>query len=206
MEQYRALLLQFAYDVGIIVIGLALFLSLITGVWLLAAPQSFSRFRQVTDRWISVRPLLKPLEAPFFMERNFYRHHKLFGLFILGGSTYTLLRIRLNYSDIERWLANEMASQYQLWLPQSLILLLLLTNIIALLIGIFVFFRPSLLKTLEKSSNRWISSRRFLRALDLPHQTADNWLCQHHKLIASLLLLSAIYLTIFLILMYNKAL
>ena len=97
------------------------------------------------------RKLKMALERPWRVEKFIYRHHRPAGAILLVGALVFLAFLgRYNGPVIEstHWHASR---GFQLtWLAAWVF------AAFALFIGIFVFFRPSALKTFESLANRWV--------------------------------------------------
>lgn len=112
------------------------------GLALLLAPD---RFRACQAR----------LERPWPIERFVYHHHRLLGGLILGGALL-LLGLLAIYHASAFGLGLKGLSETRL-LIQLIRFAELVAAVFCLIIGVFVFFRPSLLKRLEATANQWIS-------------------------------------------------
>jgi hypothetical protein len=56
-----------------------------------------------------------------------------------------------------------------------------------------IFFRPSLLKNLESSVNRWVDAG-VAKALETPHREPDEYLVHHPRLLGGFVLCAGLYL------------
>lgn len=99
---------------------------------------------------------LAALDAPYFWERFFYRHHRVWGAIIIAGAAYaaiTLLRLD-DPAGVANALGLPFGASANLILVQSVHALLLLGSLLALPFGCVVLIRPSLLKRVERQANR----------------------------------------------------
>lgn len=71
-----------------------------------------------------------------------------------------------------------------------LILLLILGNLFAFLIGVLMLAAPQRLGDVYKMANRWISTRRMTRPLETPHQT-DRAMLRYPRVLGAIMLVSA---------------
>jgi hypothetical protein len=105
---------------------------------------------------MSWRTLLRQLDAPRDVKRAVYRSHRIAGLLLIAGALYTLHQ--LWFSPVP----GALAGLFHDWGKGALSALLLQTgwyfllagNIAALVAGLVVAFRPSLLKGLERLADR----------------------------------------------------
>ena len=139
----------------ILVLGLAL--AVVVGVLLLARPQALFALNARLSRWVDTRATFGVLDQPHNMERFFYRHHRLLGLMIVAGASYVLWRWAFHYDRADllallgrRWVASGLD-----WIPEALEAALVALHGAILMVGLLVFFRPSLLKGLERTANHW---------------------------------------------------
>ena len=83
------------------------------------------------------------------------------------------------------------------WVGPSLIALvvgILVGAAVALIAGLFLWLRPSLLRGMEEVANQWVSSLRATKVLDVPHGQVDIFIARHAQRAGWLLLLGSIYL------------
>ncbi len=166
------------------------------GLWLLAAPRGFLRANAWLGRWYSTQRALHPLERPIAVERPLYRHHRLLGALLTAGSLYATWRLATAYDEarLVAALRPELPAPLAGALLTGWTVFLLLGNLAALAAGIAVLVRPSALKGLEAWANRWISTRRALRFLDVPRGGPDRLVARHPRLTGALLLAAALWL------------
>ncbi len=168
----------------------------VTGAWLLLAPDSFLRLNARLARWYSTQRALEPLERPIAVERRLYRHHRLVGAVLTAGSLYTTWRLATAYDEarIVAALRPDLPAPLAGALLTGWTAFLALGNLAALAVGLALLARPSALKDLEAWANRWISTRRALRFLDVPHNGPDRLVARHPRLTGALLLAAALWL------------
>jgi len=166
------------------------------GMWLLAAPGSFLKANAWLGRWYSTRRALHRLDRPIAVERRLYRHHRLVGAALTAGSLYATWRLATAYDEarLVAALRPELPAPLAGTLLTGWTVFLLLGNLAALAAGLAVLVRPSALRDLEAWANRWISTRRALRFLDLPHDGPDRLVARHPRLAGAVLLAVAAWL------------
>lgn len=173
----------------------AMALSFGCGLAFLLFPASFRTVARHLDRWFSPAPLFEALDKPRYLERRVYRHHKLVGLLVVMGATYTLIRLTGLHRDAAALL---LPATWGAGLRRDLVQLgvtmLGISNVMALAVGIIVYFRPSLLKRGEMLANRWWSTDPALKSLDTPHGKVNGWFWSHPRLAGLGMMLVAIYI------------
>lgn len=137
---------------------LGLALSSLWGMWLLLQPESARRFARGADRWVSTDPWFDRLNQPVSTNRFFYRHHRAAGSLISLGSLYALSQWLWSYDR-----ARAAETLFRKWVSAGLDWLILAGeslfvgfNLLFLVVGIVIIFRPSLLKVPETVANRWV--------------------------------------------------
>jgi len=140
-----------------VVLVLGLVLALAIGVLLLARPGAAFAINQRLSRWIDTRPAFSALDRPRSLERFFYRHHRLLGALIVLGASYVLWRWAFVYerADLIAVIGRQWVTAGLDWLPAALEVALVGLHVVVLVVGALVFLRPSLLKGVERTANRW---------------------------------------------------
>ena len=173
-------------------------LGVLLGVLLIFKPQYLERFNRVANRWISTRHISQWLDRSISIEHWFYRHHRAVGAAIVLGAAYIFIYFGFQFDrayTLLRWSQKLPLPAPQLnGLLNALVLGALTGGAVALIAGLFLWFRPSLLRGVEEQSNRWVSSRRATKVLDVPHGQVDIFVAQHAQKAGWLLLLGSIYL------------
>lgn len=142
------------------------------GLALLIVPARVLAMTGTLNRWITTKPFFDGINRPRYQERVFYRHHRLTGGVIVVISLICLymLSLYVEPADLVRKLVSLADSEFGRWLMVSLYYLLLVCLALSVVIGIVVFLRPSLLKSVEAWSNRWVDTDRTLEQLDEVHE------------------------------------
>ena len=169
----------------VLIIGLAI--ALVFGLLALLSPARAVGLAQVLGRRHSLRQSARPLERPIYTERAFYHHHRPFGAVIVVAAVLILLYLGLRFDagvmvrvlaqGDERILAEILVETFQLlmWIGAGF----------SLLVGLFVFFRPSALKDIEARANEWISTRQATRGLAIESEAADRLFEAHPRLVGA---------------------
>ena len=120
------------------------------------------------NRWISTQVFFDSLDQPRYQERWIYRHHRLSGVIIIAVVSYVLYTFFVNIGIDEsvRRIISLANTEFSRWLYEELFYIFLGASVIALIIGLIIFIRPSLLKAIESRSNHWFSVDKKLDILD----------------------------------------
>ncbi len=148
------------------------------------------------NRWISARWLLRFLDQSISIEHWFYRHHRSFGVSAILGAAYILCYFGLLFDKqftLQR-LSIHLPPQFLEGMLDALVLFCMTGAVVALLVGLFLLLRPSMLRGIEEDANRWISLRRATKVLDIPRDQFDSFVLRHQQRVGWLLLLGSIYL------------
>ena len=168
------------------------------GLLMIFKPQYLERCSKVGNRWISTRHISQWLDRSISIEHWFYRHHRAVGVVIVLGAAYIFIYFGFQFDrayTLLRWSQKLPLPAQQLnGLLNALVLGGLIGGAVALIAGLFLWFRPSLLRGVEEQSNRWVSSRRATKILDVPHDQVDIFVARHAQKAGWLLLLASIYL------------
>ena len=163
---------------------------------LIFKPPLMERVNRVANRWISTRHLNQLLDRSISIEHWLYQRHRPLGILIISGACYILVYFGLLF---DKAIALQRLSAYvPVWLLDMLLDMLVLASLsgaaIALLVGLFLWLRPSLLRGIEESANEWMSSRRATRMLEIPHDQVERFVAAHAQRVGWLLLLGSLYL------------
>jgi hypothetical protein len=167
------------------------------GLLIVISPPLVMRASEVLNRWVSTERVFRDLDSPRPTERLFYRHHRIFGSLLTLGGAYVLYVFGTAELDASKLSSNLMffgsrtAAQ---WLLDSLTALNRVFAVLAVALGIAVFFRPSVLKTLESSTNRWFVVDDSLKRLDVRVEGPDRWFARRPRLLGVLIMLASLYI------------
>ncbi|MDD2686367.1 MAG: hypothetical protein PHY62_09440 [Gallionella sp.] len=166
------------------------------GLLLILKADKLPALNRLANRWIAVDHIGHALDKQVSVESWFYRRHRMLGAFILLGATYILIHFGML---IERTpFIAKLSAQMPLTLAEgvadALVLIALSGGAVALSVGLFLYFRPSLLKDIEQHSNRWVSGQRVIDPLDARRDHIDHFVMRHAQRAGWLLLLGSICL------------
>jgi hypothetical protein len=170
--------------------GMALALMLIFN------PQLLERVNRMANRWISTQKINRWLDRSISIEHWFYQHHRLAGIAIVMGATYMIIYFGFLFDKAFtlQHLSVKLPTKVIDGLLDALVLASLVGSAIALLAGLFLWLRPSLLRGMEEEANQWVSTRQATEALDAPHGQVDVFVVRHAQRVGWVLLFASIYL------------
>ena len=181
-----------AIDLLVSVLGQALYillllgvaLGLLVGILLLIDSQRVLRWNAYLNRWISTGESLRVLDQPHDLNRIVYRGHRILGLVVLAAALYALDVLVFNIQTrplvhIFRDLANPATLQL---FAESVRWFLVAGNVLAILVGMILVLRPSLLKGVEGWTDRRYSPRLSIPNLDEPRYQPDEFVRAHLRL------------------------
>ncbi len=166
------------------------------GLLLISKPHLLGRINRVANRWISTRHINQWLDRSVSIERWFHQHHRAVGAVVVLGASYILIYFAILFDKAIalQHLARYVPARLLDGLLDALVLASLVGGTVALMVGLFLWLRPSLLRGIEAESNQWVSSRRAAKTLDVPHNQVDRFVTRHARRVGWLLLLGSIYL------------
>ncbi|MBI3222443.1 MAG: hypothetical protein HYZ46_05105 [Nitrosomonadales bacterium] len=182
--------------------ALATFLLVVSGAGaalalvLIFRPHWLEPINRIANRWISTRHLTQFLDRSFSIESWCYRYHRPLGIAVMLGAGYILGYFGLWFdrsAALQHW-ARLMHRALLEALLDAMVLSALAGAAVALAVGAFLWLRPSMLRDMEVQANRWVSSRRATKPLEIPRDQAERFVVQHAHRIGWLLLLASIYL------------
>ena len=170
---------------------------LVTGLSLLLFPDKTLEIIRQLNVWVDTDRWFDYLNTELKSEAFIYRHHRIFGTFILLASLWIFWVFVVSHpSDDFQFLGVfELSDTVDAWLTGSIIFLIRLVSVFFIITGLVVLIRPSLLKMLEQKMNRWIDTD-VSGSLETPHKGADEYLVQHPRLIGGFVLCAGAYLVL----------
>jgi hypothetical protein len=169
----------------------------VVSLLLIFKPHVIERVNKVANHWVSMRHISQMADRSVSIERWFYRHHRLVGLFMVLGAGYMLAYFgwRFNQTTALQTFGTYVPNKLLLgMLLQAMVYFLLIGGAVALCVGLVVLLRPSLLKGVEAESNRWVSSRQATKVMDVQRGQVDLVVDRHAQRVGWLLLVGSIYL------------
>jgi hypothetical protein len=183
------------HELAILLLIFALF-GVVLALLLIFRPRLVERINRVANRWVSSRPVSLLLDRSISIERWLHQHHRVVGIAIVLGSAYMLTYFGFLFDKaytLQRW-SGMLPSQLLEVLLNAMVVAALVAGAASLIVGLFFWLRPSLLRGMEDEANQWVSSRRATKVLDEPHGQVDRFVAHHAQRVGWLLLLGSIYL------------
>jgi hypothetical protein len=171
-------------------------LGVVLALLLIFKPRFLGRLNRVANRWVSTRHINRWLDRSVRIEHWFYQHHRAAGVVIVLGASYILIYFVILFDKaytLQRW-SGMLPAKLLGGLLDALVLGSLVGGAAALMVGLFLWLRPSLLRGMEEGANQWVSSRRVTKMLDVPHGQVDIFIVRHAQRAGWLLLVGSIYL------------
>ena len=169
---------------------------LLTGAVLILRPDWLLRASKRLNRWVSTRKLSLSLERTIHVDHLFYRYRRLSGAFIMLGGVYMLyfFMITFDKAGVLYVLSNAtIPTALMRGLLDGLVLIGISSAVIALIVSLFLLFRPSKLRNLEFSANKSASLRRALKPLEIPRSGVDEYVFSRGYIVGALLVLGSLY-------------
>lgn len=171
-------------------------LGIALGLLLIIRPQLLGYVNRVANRWISTHHVSQMMDRSISIEHWFYQHHRAAGMIAVLGATYIFIYFGVWFDKAQmlRRMSGKIPVQLLDGLLDALVLGALVGAAVALIVGLFLWLRPSLLRGIEEQANLWVSSRQATKILDVPHDQVDRIVARHAQSAGWMLLLGSIYL------------
>ena len=173
-------------------------LGLVIGIVLLVDSERALRWNGYMNRWISTSNALSVLDRPRDIKRLIYRWHRVVGLLVIAGALYSVnvLAFGFGTEPLVRSF-RDLASPTTLRLTvDTLKIFLIAGNNAAILAGIILCFRPSLLKEVEGWADRQYGARLANPNLDAPRYPPDEFVRAHPRLAGTLATLGSLFVLV----------
>lgn len=170
---------------------------LLAGAALILRPEWLIRLGKFTNRWVSTRQLDRALEKPINLDHWFYRYSRVTGTLTLAGSIFIIYFFIASFDKL-----GTLASLFKNtivppaligMLLDALVLIVLMGGVAALIVSLFLLFRPSLLRGFEQKVNQTTSLRRALKPLEISRSNVDEYVFRYAQRVGVLLLFGSLY-------------
>lgn len=170
---------------------------LLAGAALVLRPQWLMRLSKITNRWVSTRQLDKALERPINMDLWLYRYSRVSGTLTLAGAIFIIYFFISSFDKLGTLAGlfknNSIPPALMGALMDALVLIILVGAVSALIVSLFLLFRPSLLRGFEQRVNKTSSLRRALKPLEIPRSNVDEYVFRHVQGVGVLLVFGSLY-------------
>jgi hypothetical protein len=181
---------------------------LLVGALLVCRPQRIQMISSLLNRWVSTRHLDKTLELSISLDPWFYRYRHITGVLTLMGALFILFYFTVS---LDRELAIAGLAKHFSYPPtavggllDALVLSALTGALCAILVALFMLFRPSLLRDFEQNANQWVSLRKALKPMERSRDDLDRYVQRHARQIGIFLLLGGLYTLVFLLIWLTR--
>lgn len=179
------------------------FAGLLAGMALLLRPEWLQRISKFSNRWVSTRQMGRSLEQEMNIDHWFYRYGHLSGTILLAMAVYIvyMLTTHIVRADVLAGLAKMHLVQTALLEPllDTLVLIFLAGAMLAIIVSLFLIFRPSMLRELEFGANQNISLRQSLKPMEVQRGNLDQLVFGNVQLVGAVLLCGSLYTLVVLI-------
>ncbi|HXM80362.1 MAG TPA: hypothetical protein VN929_00380 [Burkholderiales bacterium] len=178
----------------LILLGAAL--GLLIGVMLLIDSARVMQWNAYLNRWISTGNAARVLDQSRDVKRFVYRSHRVIGLLVIAGALFAMdvLTFGLQTRPLVRAF-RDLGNPTALALAvDSVRIFLIAGNIAAVVAGVVLCFRPSLLKGLESWADRQYSTPVSTKALEEPNYGPDAFVRDHPKLVGTLVTAGSVFI------------
>ena len=168
---------------------------IVAGAFMLINPDGVLRLNRYLSKWVSTEKVTNVLDQQHKVERTIYRHHRLMGALIVVGGVYTLyiLNFAFNQRATVAILGNGKNNYLIEWMLESTVLTFNLGCAAALVVGVILLARPSLLKGLESRLNHWVGTEKSIQVLDTMRYRFDHFIASHIRVAGALVIVGSIY-------------
>ncbi len=180
---------------------------LLAGAALILRPHWLVRLSKISNRWVSTRQIDKVLERPIHLDQWFYRYSRVSGALMLAGAIFLIYFFTTSLDKL-----NSLAGIFRNanippalmdGLLDGLVLIVLVGSVLALIVGLFLLFRPSLLRGFEHKANQTASLRRALKPLEIPRSNVDEFVFRNMRWVGVLLIVGSFYTLVGLVIWLN---
>lgn len=171
-------------------------LGIVLGLLLIWKPQLLRQINRVANRWISTRHIQQILDRSTSIEHWFYQQHRVLGMLVTAGAAYIFIYFGVLFDKAHALKdMSKLATPYVLnWMLDTLVMAALTGATVAFIVGLFLWLRPSLLRSFEQHANQWMDVPLTAQKLDSAHDQVDQFVLHHARPVGWLLLLASLYL------------
>jgi hypothetical protein len=196
MKAGIAFIVSIVWPALYILILLGAALGLVIGVMLLIDSARVMQWNARLNRWISTESAARVLDQSRDVKRLVYRQHRVVGLLVIAGGLFALdvLTFGLHTTPLLRALKSLGNPTALALAVDSARAFLIAGNVVAVMAGVILCFRPSLLKGVEAWADRQYSAPLSASALDEPIYRPDAFVRDHPKMAGTLITAGSVFI------------
>jgi uncharacterized integral membrane protein len=176
---------------------------LLMGVLMLWRPTWFARISKMANSWVSTRQMARPLGKAVNIDHWVYRYSLVSGGLLVAGAIYIVVMFvfKLTRTQLLTTLAklNLLQPAWNEPVLDTLVFIFIAGAILALFVGLFLIFRPSMLRDMELGANEQVPMRTSLKPMEIQYNQLDGMVSRHVKLVGVVLIGASLYVLVMLI-------
>lgn len=176
---------------------------LLMGVLMLWRPSWFARLSKLANSWVSTRQMARPLGKAVNMDHWVYRYSLFSGGLLVAGAIYIVAMFVFKLTRIELLATlaglNVLQPAWHEPLLDTLVFIFVAGAILALFVGLFLIFRPSMLRDMEVGANEQVSMRTSLKPMEIQYNQLDGIVSRNIKLAGVVLIGASLYVLVMLV-------
>jgi hypothetical protein len=179
----------------LLLVGAAL--GLLVGIFLILDSARVFRWNASLNRWFSTEEAARVFDKPRDVKRFIYRRHRVAGVFVVAGALYAMdvLLFRVQTGAVLRALNGVAHPDGLRLIADSLRIFLIAGNAVALLAGLVLCFRPSMLKGVEIWADKQYAVQSG-KSLDQMNFVADEFVLRHPRLVGALVAAGSLFVLV----------
>jgi hypothetical protein len=172
-------------------------LGLLVGIFLIIDSARVFRWNASLNRWFSTEEAARVFDKPRDVKRFVYRRHRVVGVVVVAGALYAMdvLLFRIQTGAVLRALNGVANPEGLRLIADSLRIFLIGGNAVALLVGLVLCFRPSMLKGLEMWADKQYAVQSG-KSLDQMNFVADQFVLRHPRLVGVLVAVGSLFVLV----------
>lgn len=173
------------------------FMALILGVFLWTKPESVARMSATGNKWFSGRKTSKPLDIMHDTDGFYFAHHGVMGTVMFLASLLALFLVitRMPNADSIIAVLGEDPESISLGIfLEAIRWVLIVVILLGLPMWAVLALAPEKLKAINKSLNRWVSTRLLLLPLEKMHLGFDGFVFHHSRVFSVIFILGALFI------------
>ena len=170
---------------------------LFAGAALLCCPDWLLRVSKHANRWVSTRQVARPLARSIDLEGWLYCHNRPAGILLMSAAAYIIYYFTALFDKPVAmnsvFKSSIIPSVLMDGLIDALVLVSLIGAVFAVLISLFIVFRPSMLREFEQRANKRTSLRQGLKPLEILRGGVDHYVSKNVRLVGVLIFTGSFY-------------